>query len=89
MKNYNLPQAAPALASSASDSSAAERNRDVNEAKWRQLLRQHRYQLRQMQRQFDASDAAESWRQLQQALAEAEQQQQQQLPIGDFYELTK
>ncbi|EDW14970.2 neuropeptide CCHamide-1 [Drosophila mojavensis] len=93
MKNYNLPQAASALTPSASESSAAERNRDVNEAKWRQLLRQHRLQLRQMQRQFDASDAAESWRKLQQALAEAEQQQQQQqqqmLPVADFFELAK
>ncbi|KAH8312322.1 hypothetical protein KR044_010182 [Drosophila immigrans] len=77
--------------------------RDVNDAKWTQLLRQRRYQLRQLQRQFDATDAADSWRKLQQAMqAEAEQQQQQQrqrqleqqqqqqqLPIGDFFELSK
>ncbi|XP_034489137.1 neuropeptide CCHamide-1 [Drosophila innubila] len=70
-------------------------SRDFNDGgKWRQLLRQHRYQLKQLQRQFDATDAAESWRKLQQAMAEAEkqrrqQQQQQQLPIGDFFELKK
>ncbi|KAM8703887.1 hypothetical protein ACLKA7_008505 [Drosophila subpalustris] len=73
----------------------------IDGGKWRQLLRQHRYQLRQLQRQFDATDAAESWRKLQLAMqAEAEQQrqqqqrrlerqQQQQLPIGDFFELKK
>ncbi|XP_064550052.1 neuropeptide CCHamide-1 isoform X1 [Drosophila montana] len=89
-KNYNLPLTASALAPPSGEASAAERNRDVNDAKWRQLLRQHRYQLRQMQRQLDASDAAEGWRKLQQALVEAEQrQQQQQLPIGDFIELKK
>ncbi|XP_030563668.1 neuropeptide CCHamide-1 isoform X1 [Drosophila novamexicana] len=89
-KNYNLPLTASALAPPSVEASAAERTRDVNDAKWRQLLRQHRYQLRQMQRQFDASDAAEGWRKLQQALVEAEQrQQQQQLPMGDFFELKK
>ncbi|EDV90460.1 GH22452 [Drosophila grimshawi] len=101
-KIYNLPLTATDLSAQSVDATAPERNRDVNDAKWTQLLRQHRYQLRQMQRQFDASDAAESWRKLQQAMAEAEQrqgqqgqqlqqqqQQQQPLPNGDFFELQK
>lgn len=93
-KLNDLPLTASALSPSRErEEGDATLSRDVNdEGKWRQLLRQHRYKLRQLQRQFDATDAAESWRKLQQAMAEAEQQrqqQQQQLPIGDFFELKK
>ncbi|XP_039490450.1 neuropeptide CCHamide-1 isoform X2 [Drosophila santomea] len=68
----NLPLAAPAILKS--------EDRRIGGLKWAQLMRQHRYQLRQLQdqqpqqqgrgrgrgRQYDA--AAESWRKLQQAL---------------------
>ncbi|ALC45559.1 maker163 [Drosophila busckii] len=68
---------------------AEQRNREFNAAKWTQLLRQQRFQLQQLQRQFDASDAADSWRKLQQAMAEAEQHRQQQhLPMAEIFEVT-
>ncbi|XP_017084633.2 neuropeptide CCHamide-1 [Drosophila eugracilis] len=65
----NLPLAAPAILTRRE---SEDRNR--NGLKWTQLMRQHRYQLRQLQDQqgrgrggqYDA--AAESWRKLQQAL---------------------
>ncbi|XP_017001389.2 neuropeptide CCHamide-1 [Drosophila takahashii] len=67
----NLPLAVPALSARRE---SEDRNR--NGLKWTQLMRQHRYQLRQLQDQqqqgrgrggqYDA--AAESWRKLQQAL---------------------
>ncbi|EDV48835.1 neuropeptide CCHamide-1 [Drosophila erecta] len=67
----NIPVAAPAILSRRESE-----DRRIGGLKWAQLMRQHRFQLRQLQdqqqqgrgrgRQYDA--AAESWRKLQQAL---------------------
>ncbi|KMZ03671.1 uncharacterized protein Dsimw501_GD20461 [Drosophila simulans] len=69
----NIPLAAPAIISRRESE-----DRRIGGLKWAQLMRQHRYQLRQLQDQqqqgrgrvkytsYDA--AAESWRKLQQAL---------------------
>lgn len=69
----NIPLAAPAIISRRESE-----DRRISGLKWAQLMRQHRYQLRQLQDQqqqgrarggqgqYDA--AAESWRKLQQAL---------------------
>ncbi|KAH8343899.1 hypothetical protein KR084_001490 [Drosophila pseudotakahashii] len=88
----NLPLAVPAL-SGRRESEDSTRNG----LKWMQLMRQHRYQLRQLQDQqqqgrgrggqYDA--AAESWRKLQQAQQAMQAQWDAEKSENSVYDLTK
>ncbi|XP_017047201.1 neuropeptide CCHamide-1 [Drosophila ficusphila] len=88
----NIPLAVPVLSTRRD---LEDRNRSG--PKWTQLMRQHRYQLRQLQDQqqregrgrggqYDA--AAESWRKLQQAL-QAQIDAENEMPQMPPYDLTK